>query len=330
MERDYAQLKVAVVGGGQIGAAVALLFARAGHRTCLWNRGRPGRERAFGWMREALDTLVAEGVENARSAEQALHRVVPSPDLPTAVQGAGYVFEALSEDQELKRSTFAQLDRICPAPCVLATGTSGLSVGDIAAATRHPERVLGVHHFTPAHIVPGVEVVASRATSAATVAFTVGLLRSLGRRTVVTPDIPGFIAGRLSSALRREAWAVVAEGLATAADVDAIWTASLGPIYAALGPLAVSDASGLDVLLRVHEYVEPVLHPPSSPSPLIRELVGEGRLGMKSGRGFYAWPAELGVRLRRRRDALLSRYFAASEAEPPVGLTDVAPGHPHQ
>ena len=309
-------MKVAVIGGGHIGASVALMFARAGYETGIYNRSANGRATALAWMQNALQILIGLALETEAGAEAALARIAPGEEIEAAAAEAGYVFEAVAEDLELKKQVFARLDSACPAPAILASGTSGLRIGDIAAATAHPERVIGVHHFTPPHIVPGVEVVAGPATSAETVRHTMHLLKVLGRRPVLSPDVPGFIANRLSSALRREAWAIVEAQLASAADVDEIWKGSLGPIYAALGPLTVCDASGMDVLLAVHEYVEPVLWPPSSPSAMVRAMRDRGDLGLKSGRGFHDWPPERAAELHRLRDAFLLRIFESGASEP--------------
>lgn len=299
------RLRVAVVGAGNIGAGAALMFARAGYRVGMYNRGPSGRDRALEWMRLALGVLVENGFETAAGAEEALSRLSPTSDLEEAAAGAGYVLEAVAEDLEIKKEVFRRLDAVCPPPAILATDTSGLSITKIASATRRPERVVGVHHFTPPHLVPGVELVAGAETSPETVDRTEALLRRLGKRPVRVPDVPGFIANRLSCALRREAWAIVEEGLASPEDVDELWTATVGPIYAAIGPLHVCDASGLDVLLAVHEHVEPVLWPPSEPSAMVRQMRDRGDLGLKSGKGFYDWPPEQAAEFIRRRDALL-------------------------
>ena len=299
------RLRVAVIGTGAIGAGVALLFARAGYTVSTYNRSARGRDRARKWINLALQILVEADVETESAAREAVERIRSFVDIEEAAAGAGYILEAVAEDFELKREIFCRLDHVCPSPAILATGTSSLSVTLVAEATGNPERVVGTHHFTPAHLVPGVEVIAGAKTSPGTVAATCALLRRLKRRPVRVPDVPGFVANRLSCALRREAWAIVEEGLAEAEQVDELWMSTVGLPFLALGPLQISDASGLDVLLAVHGYVEPVLKPPSEPAAIVQEMVRRGDFGLKTGRGFYEWPQDRVEDLSRRRDSLL-------------------------
>ena len=287
-------------------------FARAGYQTRMYNRSEEGRSRALEAMRLALDVLVEHGLESEDSAGSALERVSPSFELAQVATGAGFVVEAVSEDMRLKRSLFAELDRLCPPPAILATDTSGLSITEIASATASPGRVIGTHHFNPPYLVPGVEVVSGLQTTEETVRRTCSLLRSIGKLPVLVKDVVGFVANRLSVALKREAWAIVEQGLARPEEVDAIWTSTLGPIYAALGPLQVSDASGLDVLVTVHEYVEPVLTPASDASEMVRGMREREEFGIKSGRGFYRWTPESAAALIKRRDELLLRMLGVS------------------
>jgi 3-hydroxybutyryl-CoA dehydrogenase len=279
--------RVAVIGGGHIGHGVAQLFAAHGYPVALFNRTAASSERAFARIRFNLEDEVQNGRTTEAEAAATLSRLRAVTHVEQAAEGADFVVEAVAEDLPLKHEVFALLDRVCPPPAILASDTSGMSITEIAKAVQHPERVVGTHFFTPPDITPGVEVIPGEATSASTVERTVALLRAVGKQPAVVKNVVGFVAGRLSSALRREAWALVEQGIATPAEIDMIWRTTVGPSYQAAGPLGVSDASGMDVLVAVHDYIEPVLSPPSHPTAFVRERAERGELGIKSDKGFY-------------------------------------------
>ena len=308
--------RIAVIGGGLIGHGIAQQFAQAGHPVGLYNRTDASRQQALARIRSGLQLHVELGLATPRDVEASLAHIQAETDLARAAEGADLVVEAVAEDLALKQAIFRQLDGICPPPAILATDTSGLSISQIAAATDRPERVIGTHHFNPPPLVPGVEVVPGERTSLETVDRTLALLRKVGKQPALVRDVPGFVAVRLSSALRREAWAIVEQGIATPEAVDTIWLTTVGRVFSAAGPLEVSDTSGLDILLAVHEYVERVLTPPSTPSSLVREKVERGDLGAKAGRGFYPWPSEQLDAATRRRARTLAMLRRQDQAEP--------------
>lgn len=298
--------RIAVIGGGHIGHGVAQLFAAHGYPVALFNRTLESSRAALDRVRSNLDLEIEQGWTTREAAEATLARIRPETDVARTAEGADFVVEAVAEDLGLKHEVFARLDEVCPPPAILATDTSGMSITEIAAPCRHPERVVGTHFFTPPHISAGVEVIPGDRTAPETVERTVALLRHVGKQTAVVKNVIGFVAGRLSSALRREAWALVEQGIASPEEIDMLWRTTVGPGYLSLGPLAVSDMSGLDVLLAVHEYMEPVLSPPSTPVAVVREHVARGELGMKSGEGFYEWTPERRAAAMRRRARILA------------------------
>ncbi|MCC7105623.1 MAG: 3-hydroxyacyl-CoA dehydrogenase family protein [Chloroflexi bacterium] len=298
--------RVAVIGGGHIGHGVAQLFAAHGFPVALFNRGATSSERAFARIRFNLEDEIQNGRTTEAAALATLGRIRAETEIVKAAEGADFVVEAVAEDLALKHEVFVLLDRVCAPPAILASDTSGMSITEIARVVQHPERVVGTHFFTPPHLTPGVEVIPGDLTTVETVERTMALLRAVGKQPAVVKNVIGFVAGRLSTALRREAWAIVEQGIATPAEVDVIWRTTVGPSYQAAGPLGVSDASGMDVLVAVHDYIEPVLSPPSRPTAFVRERAERGEFGIKSGGGFYQWTPERAAAMMRRRARLLA------------------------
>jgi 3-hydroxybutyryl-CoA dehydrogenase len=191
----------------------------------------------------------------------------------------------------LKRELFAHLSRIAP-DAILASNTSVISIGEIAHEAVRPERVVGTHFWNPPHLIPLVEVTQAETTSFATVERTIALLAAVGKKPVhVKRDVPGFIGNRLQHALWREAIALVESGVCEAEVVDEVVKNSFGLRLSVLGPIENADLIGLDLTLAIHSYLVPHLSSRPGPSPLLRELVARGDLGMKTGQGFRRWTA---------------------------------------
>lgn len=262
-------LSVAVVGAGLMGAGIARVLARHGHRIALYD----------------VDTQAAD-----RAAAQADGRITAYHELAPAVAAADVVIEAVAERLPVKQELFARIDGL-NADAVLATNTSVLPVTEIARRVRRPERAVGTHWWYPPELIPVVEVVRGRSTSDETMRRAEDLLRGVGKTPVrVERDLPGFIGNRLQHALWREAIALVADGVCDAETVDLVVRNTIGLRLGGMGPLENADYVGLDLTLAIHEAVLPSLNRDPSPSPLLRRLVGEGRLGARAGGGFLAWP----------------------------------------
>lgn len=267
-------VRVAVIGAGLMGRGIAAVAARAGLAVAIHDVNAA-----------ALDRARAEAEADGHAA----HPVRASARLETAVEGADVVIEAVAENLGLKQELFERLDALLP-EAVLATNTSVLPVTAIAARTTRPDRVVGTHWWNPPHLVPVVEVVKGERTSEATMARTISLLETLGKQPVrVERDVPGFVGNRLQHALWREAIALIADGVCDAETVDLMVRNTLGLKLGVMGPIENADYVGLDLTLAIHETVLPSLNRDPHPSPLLRELVAEGRLGAKTGQGFRAW-----------------------------------------
>ncbi|MDB5595549.1 MAG: 3-hydroxyacyl-CoA dehydrogenase [Hyphomicrobiales bacterium] len=299
--------RIAIIGAGLMGHGLAQVFARAGHRVKVYDA-----------MAASLDTLHARIEANLVQLEEpveCLALVSGHADLGDAVSDADFVFEAAPEKLEIKRAIFADLIRLAPASCVLASNTSVMPIGSIAEGLVTRERILGTHWWNPPFLVPLVEVVGTPDTSPEAIAAVMALLKAAGKTPVIVKkDVPGFVGNRLQHALWREAIALVAEGICDAETVDTVVKASFGRRLAVLGPLENADLVGTDLTLDIHRTVIPHLDHTPGPSPFLAELVASGRLGMKSGEGFRTWTPEEAQALRARVFSHL-RKLNASERD---------------
>jgi 3-hydroxybutyryl-CoA dehydrogenase len=278
---------VAVIGAGTMGAGIAQVCAVAGYATKLHDAGDV-LERALPRIRQTLDAGVERGKLAAGTRDAAVARLRPAADFDEAVGDADLVIEAIPEDLALKAELFDRLARQTPADAILATNTSSLSIAQIAAATDRPARVVGLHFFNPAHLMRLVEVVRGPATGEDTLAAAVAFVRSLGKEPIVVSDSPGFASSRMGIVLGLEAMRMVEQGVATAADIDKAM--ELGYNHP-MGPLRLTDLVGLDVRLGIADYLHGTLGGDQYRAPeILRRMVGEGKLGKKSGEGFYPWP----------------------------------------
>jgi len=280
--------RVAVVGAGTMGLGIAQAAAVAGFETTLTDADPEALSRALERIRDGLSRGLQRGKLGDAEATAALRRVHTTGHLGTAADGAELVIEAIPEDLDMKRRLFAELDTIVRRSCILATNTSSLPVGSIAAAGRHPSRVLGMHFFNPVHAMPLVEIVVHGRTAERAVAFVRDVAGQMGKETILVRDVPGFASSRLGVALGLEAMRMVEEGVASAEDIDKAMELGYGH---PMGPLAVSDVVGLDVRLAIAEYLHGALNDERfAPPAILRRKVAAGELGKKSGRGFHQWP----------------------------------------
>jgi 3-hydroxybutyryl-CoA dehydrogenase len=277
---------VAVVGAGTMGHGIAQVAAQAGWSVRLADpvagAARSGLER----VRRNLDGAVERGKATPGDRDAALSRIEAGDDVAAAVAGADLVIEAAPEDLALKRELFAMLGRTAPAGAVLATNTSSLSVAEIAAASARPGRVVGMHFFNPVHLMKLVEVVTHALTDAAARDTAVAVARRMGKEPIVVRDAPGFASSRLGIVLGLEAMRMVEEGVAGPEDIDRAMT--LGYNHP-VGPLRLTDLVGLDVRLAIARYLHRTLGERFAPPPILERMVAEGKLGRKTGQGFYGW-----------------------------------------
>ena len=296
---------VGVVGAGTMGAGMAQIFAQAGYSVRWYNRSAAGLQRGLSRIRDNQRLLIRHGALMADEAERALARLHPTEALAD-LAGVQLVSESIVENLPAKQALFRVLDGLCGSGTIFTTNTSGLSISRLAEAVSRPERFAGLHCANPAHIIPVAEIIKGEETSDATCEVLTALARRLGKRPVlVQREVPGFISNRLQFALLREALHLIESGVASAADVDAAIKHGIGLRWALFGPLEIADLGGLDVFDTIAGYLFQDLSNTAEAPSTLRRRVAEGRLGVKSGSGFYAYTPEQGQALAEWRDELL-------------------------
>lgn len=302
--------RAVVIGGGTMGADIAAIFAAGGMPVDVVQR--PGKTRDS--LRSRIDRSLAE--LGAGYGDVTLHDAVQT----VRWQDAGIVVESVKEDLPLKRSLFAQLEALAPPDIALTSNSSSFPISEIARGLKSTQRMLGLHFFMPAHVVPLVEVVCSEATDPALATTVSGLMRELRRKPVVVArDIPGFLANRMQHALMREAWSLIERGIASPEDVDVAVRYGFGFRYVAAGPILQKEMSGLDVNYLASSVVFPDLCNDSRPAAILEAKVNAGETGMKAGKGFYDWPAEKIARTRARYQRALQRGLEILKADDEAG-----------
>lgn len=289
--------KIAIIGAGLMGHGIALVFARAGHRVALYDPVKAARD--------SLQFRVAESLvllgETEKNAKQISEQISVLGDLEKAVSNAEFVFEAVPEKLDLKQKIFAEIEACAPDNCILASNTSVMPITKIMSELEDKSRGIGTHWWNPPHMIPLVEVVSTQWTKIHVADEMMSLLFQVGKIPVrVNKDVPGFIGNRLQHALWREAISLVENGICDAEAVDTVIKSSFGRRLAVLGPLENADLVGTDLSLDIHENVLFDLESRQGPSPYLEQLVAEGKLGMKSGKGFYDWTEEKANLVRSR------------------------------
>jgi 3-hydroxybutyryl-CoA dehydrogenase len=277
---------ITVIGAGTMGHGIAHVAALAGLDVHLYDA-------VAGAAHTGVDRIarnLAKGVELGKLAaadrDAALARVHAHDELAVACAHADCVVEAVPERIELKREIFAAIDRAAPPRALLATNTSSLPIAEIAAAVREPARVVGMHFFNPVHVMKLVEIVRHAAADPAAVAAAVALAERFGKTPIVVADSPGFASSRLGLVIGLEAMRMVEQGVASAIDIDTAMKLGYGH---PMGPLELTDLVGLDVRLGIAEHLARTLGPAFAPPAVLRDKVAAGKLGKKSGEGFYRW-----------------------------------------
>jgi len=278
--------QIGVIGCGLMGAGIAQVAAQAGFPTIVVEANDVLLERGLGGLRSTLDGLVARGKLDNRAKEETVARLTGSTRLDD-LAAADLVIEAITENQPLKNETFARLDRICAPHALLASNTSSCNVTGMAAATRRPQQVLGLHFFNPVPLMKLVEVVRTILTDDASVATATEWVRAIGKVPVQTKDSTAFIVNRLLVPYLLDAIRVYEGGLASLEDIDQAM--KLGCGYP-MGPFTLLDLVGLDTTMFVAEVMfEEFREPRYAPPPLLKRMVMAGHLGRKTGRGFYRY-----------------------------------------
>jgi 3-hydroxybutyryl-CoA dehydrogenase len=278
--------RAAVIGAGTMGNGIAHVFAQHGWEVALIDTAPAALDSAVATIRANLDRQVKKGTLAPEAPAEVLARITPATGLDSAA-GAALVVEAASENPAVKFSVFEQLDRVCAPDAILATNTSSISITEIAARTRRPEQVIGMHFMNPVPVMQLVEVIRGYATTDATTRSVMQTAAALGKTPVEVNDYPGFVSNRVLMPMINEAIFCVMEGVAAPEAIDTVM--KLGMAHP-MGPLALADFIGLDVCLAILDVLQTGLGDDKyRPCPLLRKMVAAGYLGRKSGRGFYQY-----------------------------------------
>jgi 3-hydroxybutyryl-CoA dehydrogenase len=277
---------IGVIGAGTMGNGIAQTFAQAGFPVQLVDIAQPVLDRARGAIAASLGKFVEKGRIAATDRDEALGRLSTTTSLDQ-LTGADYIVEAIVERADAKCALFTSLDAIAKADAILASNTSSISITTLGAATKRPDRVLGMHFMNPVPLMPLVELIRGQATSLESMRLASKLCTTLGKTAVEAADYPGFIANRILMPMINEAIYAVMEGVGTVEAIDTVM--KLGMNHP-MGPLTLADFIGLDVCLAILNVLHDGLGDPKyRPCPLLRRMVAAGCLGRKSGQGFYTY-----------------------------------------
>lgn len=306
--------RVLVVGAGTMGNGIAQVFSRAGIRVGLVDVDRKTLDRAMGRIESGLGTLVEHGSLSEKEVPVILDRIETSTDLEAMAEGVDFALEAVVEVPDVKREIFSRLEASCPEGTVIASNTSSLDVFSIAEI-KDPQRLVVAHWFAPPHIIPLVEVVPGPKTAPEVVRFTDGLMRRIGKETVVLKEfVPSFIVNRLQNALAVSVLEMLANGWADPEEIDRAVKLTLGIRLPIVGVVQTYDFSGLDL---VHDIMKGL----GMSHPLIEERVNQGHLGAKTGKGIYDYGGRSEAEILNKRDKLYLKvldHLTSLEAFEPV------------
>ncbi|OPL15152.1 MAG: 3-hydroxybutyryl-CoA dehydrogenase [delta proteobacterium MLS_D] len=281
--------KICVLGAGQMGSGIAQVCAEAGYEVTMRDIEQRFIDGGMNNIRKNLARSVEKGKTSQEAADATLARVNPTLDMKEAAAEADVVVEVVLEVMDLKKQIFSELETIVPDHCLFFTNTSGLSITEMAAATTRPDRFIGTHFFSPVPVMRLLEIIKGFETSDETLEIAKEWGNTIGKEIIVVNEAPAFAVNRLLCIMLNEAFFALQEGVASAEDIDRGMT--LGCNHP-IGPLALSDAVGLDTLLHIMEGLERELGDKYRPSPLLRQLVRAGRFGKKSGKGVYDYSSK--------------------------------------
>ena len=292
---------ITVIGAGTMGNGIAHVFAQKGHSVTLVDMSSEALSRATATIEKNLGRLVSKERLTEDEKSKTLARLNTSTDMSASVGNADLVVEAATENLDLKLKIFRELDALAPPHCILATNTSSISITEIASATNRPDKVIGMHFMNPVPIMKLVEIIRGYATSDDTCSETMALSSALGKSPVEVNDYPGFVANRILMPMINEAIITLNEGVAGVSEIDTVM--KLGMAHP-MGPLQLADFIGLDICLSIMRVLHDGLGSSKyMPCPLLVNMVMAGKLGAKSGEGFY-------LHTRGSKEMTVSPFFA--------------------
>lgn len=294
--------RIAVLGTGNMGPGIALVFAKAGFSVTVWGPEKKDIDSGKRNLNINVDDLVHHSIIQSRDKNSILKNVRFTTDLGEASSEMDLVIEAVPEDLGIKQSMFMRLEELCSPKTIIASNTSTLLPSQLNKNMRNRERFLVAHYWNPAYLAPLVEVCVSPETSPAVISATMNILKKTGNEPVlIRKEIQGFIGNRIMHAMNREALALIGEGVCDPEDIDKVVLSSFGPRFANLGPMEYLDFSGLDLIRNIQGYLYGDLDNTRGVLPVIEKLNVEGKLGFKSGQGLFDWSIKEN-RIREKRD----------------------------
>jgi 3-hydroxybutyryl-CoA dehydrogenase len=286
-QKSKSMKKIAVIGAGTMGNGIAHVFAQNGYEVNLIDTQSSALDKALQTIAKNLDRQIAKLIINEADKQATLAKITCFTDLKVGVQDRELVIEAATENSKIKLAIFSEMDQHTNATCILATNTSSISITQLAEATQKPENVIGMHFMNPVPVMKLVEIINGKATSSQTTDTIVSLTTAIGKIPCVVKDAPGFIANRILMPMINEAILAFEEGISDAQTIDQIM--KLGMAHP-MGPLQLADYIGLDVCKNILEIMEDGFQNSKyKPAAILTKMVEEGKLGVKSGEGFYSY-----------------------------------------
>ena len=291
---------ISVIGAGTMGNGIAHVFAQNGHQVNLIDVSQNALDKAIATISKNLDRMVSKEKISEADKENTLNRLNTVTDLKKGVINANLIVEAATENFDIKSTIFKEMDMHSPKDCILATNTSSISITKIAAQTSRPENVIGMHFMNPVPVMKLVEVIKGYSTSSSTLNTIMDLSKNIGKIPVEVNDFPGFVANKILMPMINEAIITLHEGVAGVEEIDTVM--KLGMAHP-MGPLQLADFIGLDVCLAILKVLQDGFGDSKyAPCPLLVNMVTAGKLGVKSGEGFYSWG-------HKTKDLIVSDYF---------------------
>ena len=298
--------QIAVIGAGLMGHGIAQEFASAGYQVHLHDVNQAQVDAGIERIRENLQLFVENDLARPDQIDETLNRIYGSDQLETVAGEADFVIEAVIENLSLKQEVFRQLDQICPPHTILASNTTAQMPSQIGVFTQRQDKILNTHYFNPPYLIPLVELIRSPKTSDETLQVAYDLMVEIGKTpAIIQKEVPGFVGPRLQAAVIREAFSIVERGIASAEDVDLVVRNSFGRRLSVAGPFQVFELAGWDLVLAAFEELYKDLNSSSEINPLLREMVEDDKLGVKSGAGFYEWTPERIEEIRDKMNQVL-------------------------
>ena len=302
--------KIAIIGAGTMGHSIGLSAAWSGQSVKIFGVDARDLETAQKGFEAKLRLMAANGLISDEQVKEIAERVVFTSSLEEAVKEAEFIIEAVPENMELKHNIYRQLEGLAANDIIIASNSSGLMPTALAEGMKHPERFVLTHFWNPAHLVPLVEIVGGEKTDEKTLQQTKTLIEQMKKQAVLlNKELPGFIGNRLQFAMFREAQALLDAGVATKEDIDAAVTYGIGRRLPVTGPLQTADLGGLDIFYAISDYLFEDLSTDQKPGRTLSELAKSGKLGTKTGSGFYEWPEAQSRAVQAEREEALIHFL---------------------